>query len=49
MSVVPLKFIVVGASVAGLTCAYKLRSFGHNVVVVEMHDDDYTVRLQFSL
>lgn len=38
MSLLKLKFIVVGASVAGLTCASALAKSGHDVLVLEMND-----------
>ncbi|KAF9261701.1 FAD/NAD(P)-binding domain-containing protein [Marasmius fiardii PR-910] len=36
-SSVSLRFVVIGASVAGLSCAYLLRRSGHEVVVLEKH------------
>ncbi|KII92425.1 hypothetical protein PLICRDRAFT_134009 [Plicaturopsis crispa FD-325 SS-3] len=37
----PLKFVVIGASIAGLSCAYSLRRAGHNVLVLEANDGKY--------
>lgn len=31
----PIDVIIIGASVAGLSCAYSLRQAGHNVLVFE--------------
>lgn len=36
-STLQLKFVIVGASVAGLSLAYLLRQSGHKIVVVEKH------------
>ena len=41
--VVPLTFVVIGASIAGLTSAYILRISGHDVVVVEKSSGPMTV------
>jgi cation diffusion facilitator CzcD-associated flavoprotein CzcO len=35
----PIRFIVVGGSVAGLCAAYTLRQSGHDVVVLEKRDE----------
>ncbi|KAF9049518.1 FAD/NAD(P)-binding domain-containing protein [Hymenopellis radicata] len=42
MPLLPLQFIIVGASVAGLSSAYMLGKAGHKVLVVEMDDGDYS-------
>ncbi len=42
MPLLPLQFIIVGASVAGLSSAYMLGKAGHKVIVVEMEDGNYS-------
>ncbi|KAK0195938.1 hypothetical protein F5146DRAFT_924579 [Armillaria mellea] len=39
----PVQCIIVGASMEGLLCAYRLRQVGHNVVVVEKNSEDVPV------
>ncbi|EGN94432.1 hypothetical protein SERLA73DRAFT_114656 [Serpula lacrymans var. lacrymans S7.3] len=36
-----LRFIIVGGSIAGLSCAYALREVGHQVLVLEQSDGTY--------
>jgi hypothetical protein len=36
----PIRFIIVGGSVAGLCAAYTLRQSGHDVVVVDKRDEE---------
>lgn len=38
MAKLSLNFVIVGASIAGLACAYTLRKAGHNVHVLEASD-----------
>jgi 2-polyprenyl-6-methoxyphenol hydroxylase-like FAD-dependent oxidoreductase len=39
----PIRFIIVGGSVAGLCAAYTLRQSGHDVVVVDKRDEEVEV------
>ncbi|KAK0241200.1 hypothetical protein EDD85DRAFT_948287 [Armillaria nabsnona] len=39
----PAQCIIIGASLEGLLCAYRLRQVGHNVVVVEKNSEDVPV------
>ena len=43
----PIDIVIIGASVAGLSCAYTLRQAGHNVSVFEAADDLGGVRQSF--
>lgn len=47
-SAVSLDFIVIGASIAGLSAAYNLKQAGHNVRVLEKSDGKLKVRPSFS-
>lgn len=46
-SAVSLNFLVIGASIAGLSAAYNLKQAGHNVRVLEKSDGKLKVRPSF--
>ncbi|KAJ7076219.1 hypothetical protein C8R43DRAFT_1053367 [Mycena crocata] len=35
----PLKFLAIGGGLAGLACAYALRTAGHDIVIIEKNDE----------
>lgn len=43
----PLKFVVVGGSIAGLACAFALQRAGHQVLVLEQTDGKRRVSVVF--
>jgi len=38
-----LRFVIVGGSIAGLSCAYNLQRVGHSVLVLEQGDGEVKV------
>lgn len=45
----PLDFVVVGANITGLACAYNLHCAGHRVKVYEQDDGVGNVRVYYIL